>query len=600
MTGLQKNEFDARKGKAHEASLDDLKRMIDGHEAISFDIFDTLLIRKTLLPGDVFALIQYRALQEGMILRNFCELRRRAQEENEKKNPDIYDIYEKFQVLCGVNDYVKSRLIRLELEVEQSVLLPRRPVVNAMQYALDSGKKVYLVSDMYIPQEELEPVLTKMGICGYEEMLVSCDYKKLKMEGLFEELKRKIGNLSCLHIGDHTVYDGFHAARAGMDVMLLDSPLELLKKSSWGRILEEIPPSVNERSLLGLVISIAFEDPFVFGKYRTKEQILSQKESIISLLVAPLVVTFMDWFVKRVQNRGYEAVLFASRDGFLIRQLYDVFRNRLELYDLPEGIYFQTSRKAATAMNMDSEAMINNLVSVRGELAPDQVLERLFSLQKEDIMPFPEGEEWDKEIYNYVWRHQGVIFKRTEEAKRNFFRYMGRLNLKIGKKYAFYDFVSSGTTQRILKKIAPFELEGLYFGWNNQEDAEELPVRSMFSLREGGYFMRSYKLLEMLMTSDQPSLSSFDDQGRPVLEEERRDGEDLKFLLNVQKNISDFLSDFLDHLYIFHDDFGKETGEKIFQCLDGEGIFPINAFWRQMYLVDDWKGTGNLLGELLQ
>ena len=50
--------------------INKLKNLIDNHDVISFDIFDTLLLRPFLLPTDLFA---YLGQQENVP--EFCTIR---------------------------------------------------------------------------------------------------------------------------------------------------------------------------------------------------------------------------------------------------------------------------------------------------------------------------------------------------------------------------------------------------------------------------------------------------------------------------------------------------------------------------------------------
>ena len=59
-----------------EKNEDQLKSLIDEYEAISFDLFDTLIMRKTLEPVDLFDLVQDRIKRKGVALTDFKKKRR--------------------------------------------------------------------------------------------------------------------------------------------------------------------------------------------------------------------------------------------------------------------------------------------------------------------------------------------------------------------------------------------------------------------------------------------------------------------------------------------------------------------------------------------
>ena len=140
-----------------------LTDLIDRHPVISFDIFDTLLMRRTWYAEDVFDLVGYKAAREGINIPSFRELRLKAQDALGLTNPNIYDIYDSFVNITGVTEAVRNRLIELEFEIEKEVLIPRNSMVDMLKYALTMKKAVYLISDMYLPTEFLTELLKNLN-----------------------------------------------------------------------------------------------------------------------------------------------------------------------------------------------------------------------------------------------------------------------------------------------------------------------------------------------------------------------------------------------------------------------------------------------------
>lgn len=591
-----KEQVEAEKNTAHMKTKEMLFSQIDEHTVISFDIFDTLLSRKVLIAEDVFDLVSKRAEREGMRLHDFRAIRSKAQEELGLTNPDIYEIYDNFQKLTNVADIVKERLIQLEFEAELDVLISRDVMVEAYRYAYEQGKKIYLVSDMYWPGTMLEKILKQFQITLYKDLIISCDYKQLKLQGLFQKLLEKESNECILHIGDHKVYDGICAKKFGIDTFLICTSWELMRLSAWSELLIKKPDNVNDRSLLGLSISAMFNNPFALSNNNLPK--LDASYFLGYILFAPIVTTFMHWFLNQVKNKGYNAVLFAARDGFLIQKLYKKAVEILKWYDMPPGIYFQTSRKAAVTSDMANEAVINMLIGMRGIMPPEKVLSQLFGLDKADIMPFPEGEDWDLEIYNYVWKHKDQIFQKSADMRRNYFKYMGNLELKIGGKYVFYDFVSSGTCQKALNKMAPFDLQGLYFGWNSQENKRDFFIDALFD-NDDSFFIRYYKMLEMFMTSDMPSLDSIDKYGQPVFTEELRTNEEIERVNAIQSAISDYFEDYMKNLYIADEEMDIKWADKILNCILKTDISNLKYNLYDLELTDDWNRVSKTLKEIL-
>lgn len=53
----------------------ELRDGIESHDIISFDIFDTLIMRKTLVPEDVFLILEDRAVRAGCAVENLARIR---------------------------------------------------------------------------------------------------------------------------------------------------------------------------------------------------------------------------------------------------------------------------------------------------------------------------------------------------------------------------------------------------------------------------------------------------------------------------------------------------------------------------------------------
>ena len=87
-------------------------------------------MRKVLRPEDVFELIERELQKQGRAIRNFKKKRIAAQEALGLSNPNIYDIYGKFQKKYKISDEQVQECIRLEIQIENEVLVPRTDMVE--------------------------------------------------------------------------------------------------------------------------------------------------------------------------------------------------------------------------------------------------------------------------------------------------------------------------------------------------------------------------------------------------------------------------------------------------------------------------------------
>ena len=151
----------------YNKTLELIKKEIQSHDIISFDIFDTLLIRPYLRPKDLFLHIE-----RSLNLEHFQESRIIAEETARKKikraDITIDEIYDE------INDSFKS-VKEQELQWEERVLQPNPLMLDIYNTAKNSGKKIVIASDMYLPTGFIEKVLKKNGFDKYYKLYVSND-----------------------------------------------------------------------------------------------------------------------------------------------------------------------------------------------------------------------------------------------------------------------------------------------------------------------------------------------------------------------------------------------------------------------------------------
>lgn len=186
---------------------DSLIPMIEKAKYISFDVFDTLLVR-FVEPKDVFLMMERK-----LNIPDFSEKRARAEsvaQQKKKKNlglseitlEEIYDEY-----LLSENATKKNidTLISCEIETERQVLY-RSPLIKEIyDLAVSLGKEIIAISDMYLSSDIILEFLRSHGI-EVSSLFVSSEYQVGKHEGkLFDVV---INILGCdpseiLHMGDN-------------------------------------------------------------------------------------------------------------------------------------------------------------------------------------------------------------------------------------------------------------------------------------------------------------------------------------------------------------------------------------------------------------
>ena len=172
------------------------KRMLTHHfamrllpyDVISFDIFDTLVLRSFSDPKDLFYIVGKR-----LDMPEFYNLRIQA----EKKAKEFATVQVELQY-CKANPYLKQIF---DMLVEQQ-------------------KTIIIVSDMYLPHDMMKRLLEHCGYCKYEKLYVSCDYGYGKnTKGLYQHVLQDYPGKGIVHIGDNAQADVNCAKECGIEAI---------------------------------------------------------------------------------------------------------------------------------------------------------------------------------------------------------------------------------------------------------------------------------------------------------------------------------------------------------------------------------------------
>lgn len=238
-----------------EYTSNGLKQLIENYEAISFDIFDTLVMRKVYFNQDVFRIVAKKYREEAP---DFFTVRVQSERElSRTRYPYIEEIYEDVAEKCGLSEALAFQIMTDEIETERQVIIARKSVVDIFNACKQSGKKVYIVSDMYIHQNDLEDIINKIGIVGYEKIFVSCEYGTSKPQHLFECYKKEVKADSYLHIGDSFLCDVVSSSKQGIENFRLKTSAEI-----WESMGGKVSDNFEMRLRQAEYISDKFNSPF--------------------------------------------------------------------------------------------------------------------------------------------------------------------------------------------------------------------------------------------------------------------------------------------------------------------------------------------------
>ena len=558
-------------------------KAIDSHDAIYFDLFDVLLGVKILDECDVVTLSEFKAKKKGIDIARFWEFRKSyvLQENN------IREIYNNIKEVLPLSNEIGEQLYQIELKCWEQLIFERTDIIKCLEYAVCNRKEVFIVNNSFFEKSFVIKLFKKFDILNQENKLISQDNKQLLQNS---DVSKRLYVIS----KEKTQY--FNG-----DVFKIKSPQDLLMESSYS-VVAGMANNINERLMVARLAAKIFASPFAaYGD--DKRPTVNTIEDFTYLFIAPFVSGFMVWLLKQVTENHFDKLLLSARDGYIIQMLYKDAVCYFKLKNVPEDIYFQISRTLCVAATVFSEEDIANYSAVRYALGPEEMLHRRFGLASEDIIPYDKTQF--KDIINYALAHKDKILVRSTEIRNNYCRYMDSLGISDNGKYAFFDFVSSGTCQLLLDKIKKLDLEGIYAcryfpfqGITNYTSAEEkhsLPISAYVinqsTTEKESCFFADYNFLETVFTSPYPSVSSMNADG-PVFDLEQRTDEDL---LNVKKShvaIRQYFNEFIDS-YVEGESISFSLIDKIFSLKDSEYTDEQCSYLNECELIEDF-GQGRI------
>lgn len=571
---LRPNRIPPEKSLFSPGQREYLQKEILRHQLISFDIFDTLLLRKTLYPRDVYELTEQKALKAGYKVEGFAIARAEVEDSSPYCTLDL--IYEKLADMYGWDRETKDALRDLELDVERTVLEPRQAIIEFFQFALHQDKRVVLTSDMYIPEYVLREILDDKGIRGYERIFVSCDCKQAKQSGLYKQLLTLCSKPDqILHVGDNCDSDGRAPNEFGIDSFIVPSAVAIAQERCWTKPIE-CAFSLMERCLLGLTISRLFADPFQTPN--TWELPITERMAHMgNSIIGPLMVGHMCWLIRMLRAEHYDGVIFLARDGWLPNRLYMRICNRL---GLPRGMYYYANRHSAFLCCSDSEEHTDRISEIGKTFGLDveQLLKKVFMLPEDQLLSHEEG-ELDTE---YIEKHIQVISEIAGRARKGYLRYSEGLGMRIGERFAVVDFIAAGNTQKFLSAALPFCFRGFYYGtYSTQRDDTELI--EYYLQGKNPALLHGYVDLECFFSSPEPAISYMSEQGVPLFCDELRSKQELREIRMAWRTAEIFAHEFFDFFY--------QEGEEIASTLIEEMYDADTYLGIDMPVFDDWLQT---------
>ena len=276
------------------------KQLIDSHQVISFDIFDTLIVRDCSVPGDVFDFVEqtYCISHTESGNMDFRNVRINAELACYQQNmiPTLDDIYEQIPF----DQSVKEELKLIEIETEKGLCTRNFLGWNLYQYAMEQKKQIIAVSDMYLSSDTLKDILFSNGF-QIDQVYSSCEYGKNKKSGqLFDQVIADLNlqKQNIVHIGDNNKSDIIGAKKA----------------QKQRKLLSYFKPKKKD----------IFADKFLIPFVNNRISFIHDRVSALGFeTCGPMVVGFCQWLHAKITTEKYDKVFFCARDA---KQTFEIYR----------------------------------------------------------------------------------------------------------------------------------------------------------------------------------------------------------------------------------------------------------------------------------
>lgn len=484
--------------------IEQVKQKICQKEVISFDIFDTLVVRPFYKPSDLFVLLdeEWVKLCRRRDSVPFSEMRITAEKTAREKIKQKYtqfeeicldEIYEELENLYDVSKEVSEKMKQKEIELEIRFCKPREKICELYDMARWMGKTVVAVSDMYLPRCVIEKILKNCGCDYFDRIYLSCEKRRTKASGgLFEIMIEDLGieGDDCLHLGDNWISDCVSAQKLGIEAWRTAKPIDLLlnkvsdmnkkaRRGNFGALLERNSKGnfiryvhaieyYGIRCMLAVIANKIFDNPYT--DYEPNTDFNRNPYNVGYMALGMHDFAIVRWLIRC--NKKRKKIHFVARDGYLVNKIYEIVQKYEK--DIPEADYFYMSRKSFLPLSVETKNdwwSIKDYITYKGK-SPRELLEYYapiigYNLDNLSTILWKYGIIADKPLENEI-QYNAFIKAVQNELHNNemIAKYRNEMKayfsdlLKPGE--IMFDIGYSGRAQAILSKLLGYGLDAFY------------------------------------------------------------------------------------------------------------------------------------------
>ena len=360
-------------------NLEKIKKeiMLDKTKVVSFDIFDTLILRPFWNPIDLFSFMneKFREITKIETGINFSAIRVEAEKNVRKKlnilksnrqEVTLEEIYQEIKHQTNIEDEVIDIMKNEEQKLEIRFCVARKTAKELYDLARYLNKKIICTSDMYLPLECINKILYKNGY-DINTIYLSSEIGLTKFNGELYDFVIKDLNINSdemLHIGDNHYSDYERAIKYGINAQFFPKTIDvfcnenitnalgmLFKKNLpiWGNNADGLN-FLGIRTMLAISANSYFDNPY--RTFNNKTDFNADPNLIGYYALGMHLFGIANWILKDATKKGYDKIVFFARDGYWIMKAYQILKRRY--INAPKEEYLYISRRALVPVTLNN------------------------------------------------------------------------------------------------------------------------------------------------------------------------------------------------------------------------------------------------------
>ena len=546
-------------------SVEELARQLAEYDVISFDIFDTALQRCVENPHDVF-----RLLGAKMGSTNFATYRRRAESyararKDRMEGTREVSLSEIYDVLRD-RYHVDPKILEEECELELLLARPNDHIRQVHDRLKAMGKTIVFMSDMYLPRELIERMLTLNGYAGFDRLYLSSEHLKRKGDGTLQPvLLADYPDRRVVHVGDAYEADISRSLEVGLDAIYNADQRGIIREGDMGSLAGSFYTAVISNALGSGTWNhgLHYTHGFRVGGI--------------------LALGYCEFLNRLAEGKSIDRILFCGRDCDVIARIY------AEHFGSISSQYVDISRYAISGATLDEnfdDYIGRSFLRWLRESDGNRTLEQLLDDTGFDyLVPYLEDADIERfllpastnrrRVEQFLWDHRHIVQAHnatTRQAAEEYFKEA----VADARSVLIVDIGWSGTCilglRQLLTQALP-ERDLAIFGAlmctsRSREVTDAIdsglihpyvysPTENLdlarFMMPGGRNDVRLTDLLhlplECLFTEPVPSVTgyAFDQDRRPVATRGSNSPQNASQISDMQRGIEDFVNLYLDY-----------------------------------------------------